>query len=469
MSDVAAWSREDVCSFLERLGLPEELQLAFRRNAVDGSDLVGLTDADLVNELGCTHLQARKIRSHLTQLGVTPPVGSESAVDSIPATTPQAAPPLQQCAEQEQRAAETETPPCFQPEDLQQYQQLTKAVANLEGLQPAAHAAEATTHLKHVEERLGVAESALPPLQKALRKEHKRIAKYSGQRFSLTGLFTTKKHKEAKLVESEARAAELTQQVKACEVGIAAAQSERDEAQRQVAAWQGTLAELSSTQQQLSEHVEHIFAAPAWRAWPRHAELEAALAALAAQAAESARGVDTYGRGAKLLSDAERLLQDALQNLSQTQMFTMMDMATDPGPGRAPDHLLEDFWEMTLIQQAEDEVRRAAQKTAEARALLPGLPAVDERVLGAAKTGLFQNFLFGGFGSDMVELALVAKSKREVGLLQQQVCAAAGWAQSNLAVYRQQDAALKEQAAAKKGELDAFRRAALEAALTAGA
>lgn len=88
------------------------------------------------------------------------------------------------------------------------------------------------------------------------------------------------------VVESEARAAELTQQVKACEVGIAAAQSERDEAQRQVAAWQGTLAELSSTQQQLSEHVEHIFAAPAWRAWPRHAELEAALAALAAQAAE---------------------------------------------------------------------------------------------------------------------------------------------------------------------------------------
>lgn len=103
MSDVAAWSREDVCSFLERLGLPEELQLAFRRNAVDGcaltlsqgnmdregpsgkgasspqctraltplpalalapslpalvaADLVGLTDADLVNELGCTHLQ----------------------------------------------------------------------------------------------------------------------------------------------------------------------------------------------------------------------------------------------------------------------------------------------------------------------------------------------------------------------------------------------------------------------------
>lgn len=51
----------------------------------------------------------------------------------------------------------------------------THPPTHLPQLQPAAHAAEATTHLKHVEERLGVAESALPPLQKALRKEHKRV------------------------------------------------------------------------------------------------------------------------------------------------------------------------------------------------------------------------------------------------------------------------------------------------------
>jgi hypothetical protein len=52
-------------------------------------------------------------------------------------------------------------------------------------------------------------------------------------------------------------------------------------------------------------------------------------------------------------------------------------------------------------------------------------------------------------------------------MLLQQVSAAAGWAQSNLAVYQQQDAALKAQAAAKKGELEAFRKAALQAALGA--
>lgn len=63
---------------------------------------------------------------------------------------------------------------------------------------------------------------------------------------------------------------------------------------------------------------------------------------------------------------------------------------------------------------------------------------------------------------------MVSKSKSDVGRLQHQVAAAASWAQSNLSAYQQQDAALKAQAAAKKGELDAFRRAALEAALAAG-
>ncbi|KAL4451686.1 hypothetical protein ABPG75_007348 [Micractinium tetrahymenae] len=475
MVDVAAWSREDVCVFLERLGLPQELQDAFRKNAVDGADVVGLSDADLVGELGCTQLQARKIRSHLTQLGVPPPAGvAPSAAD--PNAEAQALQEQQQEHQQAaaaERSAEPDPRSCFQPADLERYQHLTQAATALEGLQPAAHATQASAHLKHVKERLGAAEAVLPPLQKALHKENKRILKYSGQKFSLTGLLTTKRHKEAKLGESEAKAQQLAQQVETCEAGIAARQSELAEAQRQLAAWQGTVAELSSTRQQLTGHVESMFAAPAWRASPRHAELADALAATSAQAAEAGRGVDTYGRGAKLLGDAGRLLQDAEQNLAQTQMFTMFDMGMDlgfgGGYGYVPGHLFDDLVEMALIEQANGDVRMAAQKALEARTLLPGLPTIDEHVLGAAKIGLFQNFLFGGgIGSDLIELALVARSKREVELLQQQVAAAAGWAQSNVAVYRQQDAALRAQAAAKKGELDAFRRAALQAALAAG-
>lgn len=87
-------------------------------------------------------------------------------------------------------------------------------------------------------------------------------------------------------VESEARAEQLVQQVQACEAEIAARQSEVAEAQRQLEAWRGTVAELATTRQQLVEHVEGMFAAPAWRAYPRHAELADALAALSAQEAE---------------------------------------------------------------------------------------------------------------------------------------------------------------------------------------
>lgn len=45
----------------------------------------------------------------------------------------------------------------------------------------------------------------------------------------------------------------------------------------------------------------------------------------------------------------------------------------------------------------------------EATTLLPGLPQIDIRVLEAAKMGVFQNILFGGLGSDMVEMMMVRR------------------------------------------------------------
>ena len=48
-----------------------------------------------------------------------------------------------------------------------------------------------------------------------------------------------------------------------------------------------------------------------------------------------------------------------------------------------------------------------------------------------------------------------------------QVQAAATWAQSNLSVYQQQEAGLRAAVAAKKGEVDAYRRQALATAAEA--
>ena len=64
-------------------------------------------------------------------------------------------------------------------------------------------------------------------------------------------------------------------------------------------------------------------------------------------------------------------------------------------------------------------------------------------------------------------MAMVAQSKRDVEMMAGQVQQCFAWAQANTAVYQQHDAALKAQVAARRGELESFRRAALQAALAA--
>lgn len=142
------------------------------------------------------------------------------------------------------------------------------------------------------------------------------------------------------------------------------------------------VSELSATQRQLEQHVEALFASPAWRASPRQCELADRLKArcpvaailgctrllllllavqlqpkapgsvgmcglvlqpfcveagawycrarghwpvpdlqvLEGQASEAARGVGTYGRGTQLLGESNQLLAEAVQGLQQTQV-----------------------------------------------------------------------------------------------------------------------------------------------------
>jgi hypothetical protein len=53
---VPKWDVDMVCGFLTQIGLTP-LTEAFKTNAVNGSDLIGLTDADFKDSLGCTPLQ----------------------------------------------------------------------------------------------------------------------------------------------------------------------------------------------------------------------------------------------------------------------------------------------------------------------------------------------------------------------------------------------------------------------------
>lgn len=56
----------------------------------------------------------------------------------------------------------------------------------------------------------------------------------------------------------------------------------------------------------------------------------------------------------QLLGESSQLLQQALQGLQQTQMFTMMEMGFGMGGGfgrPVPGHLFDDLIEMQIIQR----------------------------------------------------------------------------------------------------------------------
>ena len=59
---VASWDIAAVCGFLEGIGL-HALVPAFKDNAVNGKDLLDLTDEDFRDSLGCSNLQVRLILS----------------------------------------------------------------------------------------------------------------------------------------------------------------------------------------------------------------------------------------------------------------------------------------------------------------------------------------------------------------------------------------------------------------------
>ena len=55
-SPVADWTIDDVSAFLIELSL-DSLTDAFRKNAIDGKDLLELTDEDMMRDLECSRLQ----------------------------------------------------------------------------------------------------------------------------------------------------------------------------------------------------------------------------------------------------------------------------------------------------------------------------------------------------------------------------------------------------------------------------
>ncbi|KAL4440178.1 hypothetical protein ABPG75_003179 [Micractinium tetrahymenae] len=339
----------------------------------------------------------------------------------------------------------------------------------------ASKLATAQAHAGQVQLQLQAAQGAVPRTRAALVAKEKEAQHYAagGSCGCLCRGRADRKHGEA-----EAAVAQLRKQLEQHEAAAAGAAAASQEAQSQLAAWQGKSAELATAQASLQQLEERMFAAPAWRASPRLNELGDSLRALESQSAEANRHAQSFGRGTQLLQGAVRGLQEALQALSRTQMMGAVNMGRGMGfqrrtgvnARRQPGRQFGNLAEMAVFRRANDGIAKAARDTAEASALLgPGMPRVDASVLSSARAGLLQNILIGGVISDAIQLAAVRRSIESCKQLLSQVQACLSWAQQNLGAHQQRAAALQAQVASKQGEVQAFRRQALDAALAAAA
>lgn len=113
-------------------------------------------------------MQARKIRSHLTKMGVAPPASGSAAASaaSLAAASAASAPPASPSLAAS--AAEPDVCACFNVADLRRYKQLQRSEAELAAQQPGAKVAQATAHLAAVTRHSEASQAALPPLRRAL-------------------------------------------------------------------------------------------------------------------------------------------------------------------------------------------------------------------------------------------------------------------------------------------------------------
>ncbi|KAI7842953.1 hypothetical protein COHA_003460 [Chlorella ohadii] len=414
---VSGWSVEEVAAWLTgELSLPAAVADAFKENAVAGGDLVGLSDDDLTSELGLTKLQARK-----------------------------------------------------------RYRQLDQQMRELRALELPSKLEQARRFAVQSRQQLEGAQRAVPPARQAVSEAQEEHKKYSDGGWYPGKVLGGKEKQQKKADESQAALDAASANLARAEQAVRDLTAQLAEAEKQLAAWRGKESELATAQRTQQELVNRMFAAPAWSASPTLSALNDATRALEAQAAEQGRGVATYGNGTKLLNGAAQKLESAIKALQGTQMLNMMGMgrgmritAATGRPGMMQPNLMQNVAEMAILRKANDAVASAAQDTAQARQLLgPGLPQVNEEIMKAARAGIFQNVLFGGVMSDIMQAAAVAKSVKAVEQMLGEVRKAAQWSQANLSVYQHKQAELSAQASAKQAEAQAYRTSALRTALEA--
>lgn len=457
-SAVHDWSVNDVAAFLGGLEL-DSLVPEFKKNAVNGKDLLELEENEMVDDLKCTHFQIKKIRRALDELapgaGATKDAKSSAAASNGNALAPPAVAP---------KAAPK---PDLKPEDLLLYQSFRSEIAELEGQQVESAAVAARHRLDEASSQYASALKSLNEAESNLKEAAKNLEKLDHWRpdHLLPGKFG-ERHRDAKHQHREEVLKETTVAAEAARKKAEDDKMHMKSAQGESDALRAKVEQLNAARSKHAALIETIFAAPAWVNDITLSTLRAAIQDLSRQAAEASSHSGTYTRARDLLRSAQTKILQALEQLRQTRFLSYMEMGMDFGDPFRRDRgdLMVDMFEMMAIEKANELIKSAAGDFMAAKQILPALPFQHEAAVNSARMGVFVSMLAPGIMGDMAEQMMIKHSMVTVKEMQAGVEECRQWAQKNLDTFSLNASQLRAAEQAKRAEIRGYECSVLNVA-----
>lgn len=504
---------DEVTQWLEKLELGQ-LAPAFKRDAVDGDLLITLTNQELVSDLGCTNLQAKKI---LKAAGTAPTTtATTTTIDPPPAATtkaddtfipPPMAPPSAPAGYPPAGGGGGGPPPpagyppssgagagaggapmpassgafvdlkvnpnvkaLFNASEVEKYKKLTDEIQNSSVEQLTAQMTAARHKANQVHAQLTAAaqeeRKAEHGLVEAKEEKEKREGYYLGK-----NIFGEKAAKE---------------KVQAADQAISQATNAKSHYEAEIACLQAELASSKQAAEELKLKVDRVddlkrehqrlhdslFETDSWRKDSTMNTLSTQVASLQNKHSEVAGYATTYGGAQRLLEGAQKKTGTSLQALRRTMGIGMMEVGQGlmrPGRRGGRGGMMMDIGQMATIRQANSAIQGAARDIAQAQQTLPSLPwpgGPKSDLLKAAQIGLFQNVLFGGLASDMMQQAAIRKSIKQVEEMMQMIQGALRWVEANGRGFANDAAQLEGELQRKRGDMKTYQEMNLQAVLT---
>lgn len=439
---------EQVAKFLEDLQL-HGVTPAFQRDAVDGDMLIHLNEQELRDELGCTPLQAKKIlKAVQKEMGETQTISTtKPSIVASPRNTP---PPVQDILGR------------FDVPDLTKFKQLSDDIQadESEGIATKLAAAQQKANALHnsLVSKLQYEDQVVKDAAEAQKHVEKKEGWYLGKNLM------SKEKVEGKLTDAQHSLQEKEDKLKTAHAASVHAKEALDDAKQEAESLRRRADTMSARIKSRDELRAKMFSASQWESDTCISSGRQIISDLGVRMNETAGHSRTYGHAADLLRNALQRASGAHQRLRGMMGLGAVDMMRPMGRGRGAN-----VGQMMMLRRANDELQMAAAEIVKARDALPSLPwppGASEEALKAARLGLFQNMIgFGGMGSDMVEMAMIRRSMRQVEQLVQQLQQALQWVDNNCRAFAEESSQMRAELSVKELEMKDYQEAQITAAL----